>query len=571
MAKPLAISMIISAVDRATGPMRAIAASVRSGLGKPITDFGSKLRESSLKMSDWAWGVSKWAALGAGAAVAAIGVMTMATLDSFGALDDLSKQVGISSAALQELRYAAQLSGVDVEVFDGGIQALTKSVGQARSGTGKLAGFLTRVSPALLKQVKAAKSNEEAFDLMAEAIGRIKDPARRAALASAAFGGAGPVIARMMADGAAGIAGLREEFRKLGGGVSNEGVAALADFGDKVDRLKVSFAGLASEGIAILLAELGPSFDALRDWIVNNQSEIRQSIRDSIARLKAFAESIDWPAIKTGLLAVKIGIVDIAERLGGLEGLAKIFAAVLAVKVVAALVSAAQYMIAFASAVKATYLVLAANPIAALALALTALVAVVIYRWDDLGEFFAELWRTIPAVWNDGVALVLRVWDDLRIGVSRGLDSIVVVFGGFGETMRKAWEGFKVGISPITDAVVGVFDAAWSRIGKIVDWIMSGVREVIAGAQQISAAIGFGSPSMAAPVGVGPSGAALAIPAPRDVAAAASGGQRQPVAQVQGGIVVQFANAPAGLQVSPESGTPGLTIGAQVGRRSIME
>lgn len=571
MAKPLAISMIISAVDRATGPLRSIATAVRSDLGKPIADFGSRLRESSLKMSEWAWGVSKWAALGAGAAVAGIAAMTMATLDSFGALDDLSKQVGISAASLQELRYAAQLSGVDVETFDSGVQSLTKSVGQARSGTGKLAGFLQRVSPALLKQVKAAKSNEQAFDLMAEAIGRVKDPARRAVLASAAFGGAGPVIARMMEDGVAGISDLREEFRKLGGGVSNEGVAALADFGDKVDRLKVSFAGLASEGIAILLAELGPSFDALRDWIVNNQSEIRQSIRDSIARLRDFASSIDWPAIKTGLLAVKIGIVDITERLGGLEGIAKIFAAVMAIKVVAALVSVAQYLLSLASSIKAVYLVLAANPVGALALAMAALVAVIIYRWDDLGEFFGELWRSIRAIWNDGVALVLRVWADLQIGVARGLDSIGVVFGGFGETMRKVWQAFRVGISPITDAIVGVFDGAWDRIGKIVDWIMGGVRDVLDGAQRLSAAVGLSGPAFAGPAAAGPAGAALSIPQPRDIATAARGSGRQPPAQVAGGITVKFENAPAGLQVVPQSETPGLTIGAQVGRRSIME
>ncbi|MDR2337828.1 MAG: hypothetical protein LBE20_04160 [Deltaproteobacteria bacterium] len=49
---------------------------------------------------------------------------------------------------------------------------------QLSAGTGNMLSNIKKVSPNLVRQLKAAKGNEEAFDLMIKAIRGVQDPAK---------------------------------------------------------------------------------------------------------------------------------------------------------------------------------------------------------------------------------------------------------------------------------------------------------------------------------------------------------------------------------------------------------
>jgi hypothetical protein len=126
--------------------------------------------------------LGKIAMIGGIAAAADAGLLSL--VGGFDDLGDKAEALGVSVDWLAQMRYAAERSGVEIQDLDGSMRTFVAGVGQARAGTGKLAGFLKIVSPALLKQVKAAKSNEEAFALLADAMAKLEDPAKRAALAT---------------------------------------------------------------------------------------------------------------------------------------------------------------------------------------------------------------------------------------------------------------------------------------------------------------------------------------------------------------------------------------------------
>ena len=550
MPAPLAIRAVIQAIDKITGPVRKIAAAVRDRLGGAFRSTLGGVKAASAKLGEWTMLAGKAAILGAGALVVGLGAATAAYLENAGGLADLSGQLGVSVEFLQELRYAAGLAGVGAEELDGGLEALAKGLGQARAGTGKMAAFLGKVSPALLKQVKGAKSVEEAFDLMTTAISAVKDPARRAALATAAFGAAGPQIARVLGEGTEGLAKIRAEFRKTGAGLSGEQVAAADELGDNLDKLKLSLSGVANVLVSRIVPVLGPLVEKFTAWIQANREIVAVKLEQVISGIADAIASIDWPAVVAGAREVAAGIRYLWDVIGGAKGATVIYAGVLSVQLLSAISSAIPAITMIGGAFKALWLVMLANPVALVIAALIGSLALVYANWADFEEFGAELWRTLKVLWIDGVKNISELWAELA------------------RTGTQVWVDFKASIAAVWDGIVGVFTGAWAKISGIVDNVTAAAAEV---AGFLGIDTGRRAPSTGAPGAPLPSlgalGPAASLPSGQTVATAQGGGA---TAQVSGGVTVRFDNAPPGLRVADtRRDTPGFGVGASVGRRGM--
>ncbi len=570
MGKSLEIKAIITAIDKVTAPVRKISSSIRESLGKPFGNLTKQIGLGAVALSDWTWTATKAASLGGLALAAGAIAAGNAYLEMTGELDDLSNQLDFSVEALQELRYVAKMSGIEVGELDGALAAMSKSVGLARAGTGKLSGFLKKVSPQLLKQVVNAKSNAEAFDLIVAAIDRLPDANRRAALATAAFGGSGALLLRAMADGAEGVKKLREEAHLVGAVLSEDAVKGGASFGDTLDRLKTSIWGVFSGLMSGLLPVLQPVIDQMTVWVAVNREMLTLKFAEFVQDLTAAVKAIDWAAVVAGVKTFTTALIGAWDTIGGASGAVKILGGLLAIQLGKALAGLLPLVGAIAGAFKALALTMMANPILAVAALIVGAVALIIANWSDLEEFGAELWRTLKQLWADGAAFAIGRWNDLVYGITSGWDSILKAFDGFGEAWTKNWDSFGKGIAPITDGIVGIFRAAWDIIGGIVDKVMGGIDLVVGGAKTLAGAVGidFGQPGAAgAPVGVPGGLRASGAPVPVPGADGAIAGQP---ARVEGGVVVRFENPPPGLRVdSANSSTPGLSLSTQVGRRTM--
>lgn len=553
----LAIKAVITAVDRITAPIRKIAATMKDRLGGGFKSLMGAIGGTIGKLSDLTLAATKWAAVGGLALTVAAGAAGMAWLDAAGDLDDFARQAGVTVEAMQELRYAAQLSGVGSEVLGSALQGLNKGLGQARAGTGKLAGFLGKVSPALLKQVKAAKSTDEAFTLVVQAMQQIPDAGRRAALATAAFGGAGAEIARMADDGAEGIAKLREEFRQSGAEMSGEQVTAAAELGDQVDRLKLSMLGVANSIAVKLVPILGPLVEKLTAWITANRDIIGQKMVALFRGIGEALDRIDWPRTIQAVKDFAAGLVKAWDAIGGLKGAAVGYASLMAVQLVPAISAAIPAVKALISGFRLLWVTMMANPIIAVIALLTTAIALVIANWSDFEEFGAELWRTLKQLWADGTKNLTEFWAELS------------------RTATQVWTDFSTWITGLWDGIVGVFDAAWQKIAAIVARVQGAVGTVIDGARKVTDFLGITdeAPAASSPRGaLGPAaallGPAASLPGTPALAAAAGAGAAR--AEVSGGVRVTFDNAPPGLRVAEtSSGTPGMSVAASVGRRSL--
>lgn len=291
------VSSTFNALSKASGFSRIAGETGKLGgalgkVGDEAAGFGGKLLA-----------LSGMAGLGAGGIIA----LAKSTEEFSGHLVDNVKRIGFNVEAYQELRFAAKKSGIENEDFDKGLQKMTRSLGEAKSGQGALYGFLKKTNPQLLKQVQGAKSNEEAFNLLIGSLGGLKDASKQASYANILFGKSGANFTNLANSGSDGIAKMRAEARELG--IMTESQVEDADkLGDTWDALEQIFSSVKNTIGSALIPALKNLADQFIAFYKNNKGQV-----DAFA--KNFAEKLPG-AIKKATDAF-MGIIEAVSVLVG--------------------------------------------------------------------------------------------------------------------------------------------------------------------------------------------------------------------------------------------------------------
>jgi hypothetical protein len=246
-------------------------------------------------------------AVAAGAIGGAVGGL-MHLINKFDELGDKAERFGVSVDFLAAMRYAAEKAGAPVEALDAGLMTFSVNMGKLSANTGRFKKFLDLVSPALEEQLKKAKSNEAAFYLLAAAMDKLKDPAKRAALAAAA--GLGPELAPLLAQGEAGVKQLAARYIELAG--SQEDAAKKAgDVDDSMHDLHASVQGAEAAIVSGLAPAMRIIVDQLRDWFVAHRSDIAEWAKTLGEKIPgAFRAVVDWVGQAIEKLGKFFGILE---------------------------------------------------------------------------------------------------------------------------------------------------------------------------------------------------------------------------------------------------------------------
>jgi hypothetical protein len=156
---------------------------------------------------------------------------TLQTVDELG---KLSRQLGVSTQALQSYNFAAGLSGVRTESLRSALQRLTRNIGEARTGTGAIAQAFQELGI-------RTTNTESAFRDIANAIRNAKDESEAATIAYRTFGREGLPLVRMLRDGAAGLDEFTSQAERLGLILSDENIRRAERFNDQVSVIRQIF------------------------------------------------------------------------------------------------------------------------------------------------------------------------------------------------------------------------------------------------------------------------------------------------------------------------------------------
>lgn len=223
------ISGIASASE---GLSKIFGGGLRAGIGNLVTSFTSLLNPVTAALA----GVTAFAA---GAAAITRGLVDLeARVKGLGAAAD---QLGVSFQTIQVLEEAASRAGTSIEAASAGIQKFAARIDEARSGTGAAAEAFAELG--ISQEELANTAPTELAARVAEELGKIEDPARRAALQVDLLGKSGEELRRTFSE----IPGAADDLEKFGAAISPE------------DRARIEALGPAFDGFGVALRGLGQS------------------------------------------------------------------------------------------------------------------------------------------------------------------------------------------------------------------------------------------------------------------------------------------------------------------------
>lgn len=470
------LSLLIRAVDKATAPLRAInerihrfTAPVRevnnrfralaksAGLPQLVAGFsgvGSAVGRVGKELGALAF---KFAGLAAAAGFALFRIVKGA-MDAGDELATMADRVRLTVDEYAQLRFAAEQADVSQESFNNAMDGFNKRLGEAKAGTGSLASLLKVVSPRLLEQLKGAKGNAAAFDLMTKAVVALEDPNKRAALAMAAFGRPGKEMVALLGQGSEEIqkqgrrylelAGSQEEFARGAGGLDNA-----------VRETATAFEGLRNRA----LGKLFPVLEKLANWLTDFTAKHGDTLvawaEETATAIMAW---VDGGGLERLVEDVKGFITQagaLVEKLGGWKVIAAAVAGIIAGPLLAAVGGLITSVVTLVGAIGLT-------PIGWLLVGLAAIAAVVALVWanfDTLRTLFAPVFEPLIEAVSELWAKLKELWELLEPVLLPALKAVGAVLGA---VVLKA-----------IDAIAIALRAVVWLVTKFVEGISSGAKQ----------------------------------------------------------------------------------------------
>ncbi len=269
---------------------------------RKLKAFGESVRSLGLRL----------AGLG-GAALAPLAGAVKLFSSAGDILDKMSLRTGVSVEALSELGFAAEQSGADLQTLENGVRVMQRTLNDADRGLATAQDALADLG--LAADDLRGLSPEQQFKTLAEAISRIEDPSKRAAVAMQVFGRAGTKLLPLIEGGVDGIEALQAQARSLGLTISTETAkdAALLN-----DTMNILFRVL-KQGVFIIGSALAPTVIKLSDVITRVVVTASDWVKQNKAVLVSAAK-IAAGILLAGLALVGIGlaITIVAAGFGGL-------------------------------------------------------------------------------------------------------------------------------------------------------------------------------------------------------------------------------------------------------------
>lgn len=429
--KEFPVSLVIRGVDKFSGPMRALTAKLRAntaltkslakdranfaeaiGLGKVTAGFsGVGSAVAGVGREIFALG-AKLAAFTIAAGVAFFGIVKGA-VDAGDKLGEMSARTGTTVDWFASMQHAAAQSDVSVEDFSTSLDQFNKRLGQMKANGGPMLEFLKKVSPVLAKQVKGAKSTEEAFGLVTDAMSKISDVNKQAAFSDAVFGKSGKAMGVFLHQGSAAIQKQQAEFMRITG--SQEDFARGAGELDNAMRgTEAAFMGLRSAALGALFPALTKLAGVLTEFIVENREGIRAWARDTAKAITDWVQGGGIARLTDSFKRMTDFFAPLVNKLGGWPiVLAGIAAAITAGPLLGALAGLAGAFVTLGVA-------LATTPLGATVLAVAAVAAaagLLIANWEPVKKFFADMFPGLTAQIGDtlvGLQQVIKFFQFIR-------------------------------------------------------------------------------------------------------------------------------------------------------------
>lgn len=242
------------------------------------------------------------------ASLAAAGVIAGAVfvkncLESADALDDLSESLGVSSTFLQEMGYAAKVSGLETETMNQALGVFSRNIGQAAAGSQEMAKGFRTLGVSITDSSGKLKTTEQLFYEVADGVGRFGSEAEQAAALSEVFGRAGGKFVALFKEGSPAIREMANKAHELGL-VLDESL--IRNAGKANDQIEILGKVLKTQATAAV-AQFAPEIQRGATFLI----EFTKNTIDSAKALAEWARYLRFMGTGTGDTKTKIDALNI--------------------------------------------------------------------------------------------------------------------------------------------------------------------------------------------------------------------------------------------------------------------
>lgn len=239
--------------------MSSLIGALRVTLGIDTAAFSTGLDKAESKTRRVMSGITKGlVAFASGVGLAAITGLAQRALEYASSLSEVAQQLGVTTNELQEYRYAASQVGIEQETMDKALAKLTRTIGQAATGGKAQAAVFDALGISVRDANGEVRTAGEIIPELADALEKVPDAARRAAVETQLFGRAGQQLDTLLSGGSGAINALRDAAHELGIVLSAEQIQKADETADKLSAMKqvleARIAGVVADNADSILA-----------------------------------------------------------------------------------------------------------------------------------------------------------------------------------------------------------------------------------------------------------------------------------------------------------------------------
>ncbi len=226
-----------------------------------------------------------------------------------------STVTGLSTDALQEYQYMAELTDVSVDTITGSLTKLTKNMDAAKGGTGSAAEAFKALGVSVTDADGQLRSNQEVFGEVIDKLGEMDNETQRDAYSMSIFGKSAQDLNPLIAQGSDGIAAFAEEAHNMGYVLDGETLTSLGAVDDAVQRFEKTLEAVKNQAGAEFAPAMESIFTGITQLISGNVDEGIASIENG---LEQFADKLEelGPAAEEALTMFLETFADHLPELG---------------------------------------------------------------------------------------------------------------------------------------------------------------------------------------------------------------------------------------------------------------
>jgi len=404
-----------------------------------LKSFGAGMQSIGVKM------------MAAGGAMVAPFLLAVKSFASAGdELDKMSGRIGVSVEFLSKLGHAAGLGGSNIKAMENGIRRMQRTAMDASRGLSTAVDVFDELGISAKDSGGNLKGTEALFMESVDALSKVENETKKAALAQMLFGKSGTAMLPMLKDGKKGMMAAMEEAKKLGIVMSTEDATSAAVLTDAFAKLssvwkmiKMQIGGALAPMLSDLFDTITQNSKAVIDWVKDNKELIVSVFKIAVGVAAAGAAIA---VIGTAIVGVGVVVGSAAAIVSGLGVAFSMAATVLGAilspigLVITAVVGLVGYF-AWASGsitgvldwLRNGFGVLKTDALAAFGGISDAMSA------GDMKLAAKILWAFLKLQWQTGLSYLKGLWDGFKSFWDDGVQGLGLMFIDGVANVKTAW------------------------------------------------------------------------------------------------------------------------------------